>query len=151
MSINHSQEGIAMKTLLGILTVALMVGTGPIGLSIAADDGTLSGSLLEKASSKGTSAMETTGLADPSVNPGQAQGFKIVQGEVLKMEGNTYLIRDETGKEVRLIINKDSKVDKAFEVGDRIVAQVSDEGVATLIKKSDIQPGMPPDTRPGQR
>jgi hypothetical protein len=140
-----------MKTSLGILMLALFLGTGLIGVGMAADDGTLSGSLLEQASSKDSMTKDTTGLADPSVNPGQAQGFKIVQGEVLKMEGNTYLIRDETGKEVRLTINKDSKVDKAFEVGDRIVAQVSDQGVATLIKKSDIQPGMPADIPSAQK
>jgi hypothetical protein len=79
--------------------------------------------------------------SDPSLNPGQTQGFRIVQGEVLKMEGNTYLVRDETGQEIRLTINKDSKVDKAFEVGDRIVAQVSDQGIVTLINKSDAKPG----------
>ena len=78
--------------------------------------------------------------AGPSLNPGQAQGFRIVQGEVLKMEGNTYLVRDETGQEVRLTVNKDSKVTTAFEVGDRIVAQVSDQGIVTLINKS-AQPG----------
>jgi uncharacterized protein YdeI (BOF family) len=54
-------------------------------------------------------AEDKTGISDPSVNPGQAQGFRIVQGEVLKMEGNTYLVRDETGKEIRLTITKDSK------------------------------------------
>jgi hypothetical protein len=74
--------------------------------------------------------------AEPAINSEQTQGFRIVQGEVLKMEGNTYLVRDETGKEVRLVVNKDSKVDTAFEVGDKIVAQVSDQGVVTLIKKS---------------
>jgi hypothetical protein len=79
------------------------------------------------------------------VNPGQGQGFRIVQGEVLKMEGNTYLVRDETGQEVRLTVNKDSKVTTAFEVGDRIVAQVSDEGIVTLINKSS-----PPEAGTGQ-
>ena len=125
-----------MKTKLGITTLALLLVAGL--MAVHADDGTLSGSRLEQASSK-----DVTAPADPGVNPGQAQGFKIVQGEVLKMEGNTYLIRDETGKEIRLTVTKDSKIDKAFEVGDRIVAQVSDQGVATLIKKSDMQPGMP--------
>ncbi len=86
-------------------------------------------------------AEDKTGISDPSVNPGQAQGFRIVQGEVLKMEGNTYLVRDETGKEIRLTITKDSKIEKAFEVGDRIVAQVSDQGVVTLINRSDTPPG----------
>jgi len=82
-------------------------------------------------------AEDKTGISDPSVNPGQAQGFRIVQGEVLKMEGNTYLVRDETGKEIRLTVTKDSKIEKAFEVGDRIVAQVSDQGLVTLINKSE--------------
>jgi len=85
-------------------------------------------------------AEDKTGISDPSVNPGQAQGFRIVQGEVLKMEGNTYLVRDETGKEIRLTITKDSKIEKAFEVGDRIVAQVSDQGLVTLINKSETPP-----------
>ena len=85
-------------------------------------------------------AEDKTGISDPSVNPGQAQGFRIVQGEVLKMEGNTYLVRDETGNEIRLTVTKDSKIEKAFEVGDRIVAQVSDQGLVTLINKSETQP-----------
>src|SRR5438105_3455796 len=93
-------------------------------------------------------ADDKTGISDPSVNPGQAQGFRIVQGEVLKMEGNTYLVRDETGKEIRLTITKDSKIEKAFEVGDRIVAQVSDQGLVTLINKSETQPAIGADKAP---
>ena len=85
-------------------------------------------------------ADDKASILDPSVNPSQAQGFRIIQGEVLKMEGNTYLVRDETGKEIRLTITKDSKIEKAFEVGDRIVAQVSDQGLVTLINKSETQP-----------
>src|SRR5438874_13753983 len=85
-------------------------------------------------------AEDKTGISDPSVNPGQAQRFRIVQGAVLKMEGNTYLVRHEPGKEIRLTITKDSKIEKAFDVGDRIVAQVSDPGLVTLINTSDTQP-----------
>jgi hypothetical protein len=85
-------------------------------------------------------AEDKASILDPSVNPGQAQGFRIIQGEVLKMEGNTYLVRDETGKEIRLTVTKDSKIEKAFEVGDRIVAQVSDQGLVTLINKSETPP-----------
>ncbi|HEY3198246.1 MAG TPA: hypothetical protein VGJ57_09550 [Nitrospirales bacterium] len=97
-------------------------------------------------------AAEQAPLAEPSISSGQAQGFRIVQGEVLKMEGNTYLVRDETGQEVRLTVNKDSKVTTAFEVGDRIVAQVSDQGVVTLINKSEAGPetGTTP-SAPGQK
>ena len=98
-------------------------------------------------------AEDKTGMSDPSVNPGQAPGFRIVQGEVLKMEGNTYLVRDETGNEIRLTVTKDSKIEKAFEVGDRIVAQVSDQGLVTLINKSETQPatGADQSTAPQKR
>jgi hypothetical protein len=88
-----------------------------------------------------TFAADKAPLSEPSITgSGQTQGFRIVQGEVLKMEGNTYLVRDETGQEVRLTVNKDSKITTAFEVGDRIVAQVSDQGVVTLINKSEAGP-----------
>ena len=96
-------------------------------------------------------AEDKTGISDPSVNLGKAQGFRIVQGEVLKMEGNTYLVRDETGNEIRLTVTKDSKIEKAFEVGDRIVAQVSDQGLVTLINKSETPPATGADKAPQKR
>jgi len=75
-------------------------------------------------------------LADSVIKTDQVTGSKQIRGEVLKMENNSYLVRDESGKEVRLIVNKDSKVVKAFEVGDWIVAQISDDGTVTMITKS---------------
>jgi hypothetical protein len=135
-----------MKTTSGFLAFALIILASGDLTSVAADDGTLSGSRLEQVQNKGA-----TELADPLISPGEAQGFRIVQGEVLKMEGNTYLVRDETGKEVRLTVTKDSHVESAFEVGDRIVAQVSEQGVITLIKRSGSLPGtgnQPSDRKP---
>ena len=82
---------------------------------------------------------QDSGQSDLSIKPGQ-EGFKIIRGEVLKMEGNSYLVRDETGKEVRLIVNNDSKITKAFEVGDMIIAQVSDQDVVTVMTKSADAP-----------
>jgi hypothetical protein len=83
---------------------------------------------------------EESGQTNLSMTPGQTEGFKIIRGEVLKMEGNSYLVRDETGKEVRLIVNNDSKITKAFEVGDTIIAQVSDKDVVTVMTKSADAP-----------
>jgi hypothetical protein len=79
-------------------------------------------------------------LSDSTIKTDQVTGSKQIRGEVLKMENNSYLVRDESGKEVRLIVNKDSKVVKAFEVGDWIVAQISDEGMVTMITKSSDAP-----------
>ena len=109
-----------MKTSITAFVGALGLAIGTLGVALAA---------------------EQAPVAEPSINAGQGQGFRIVQGEVLKMEGNTYLVRDESGQEVRLTVTKDSKVATAFEVGDRIVAQVSDQGVVTLINKSEAQTG----------
>jgi hypothetical protein len=83
---------------------------------------------------------DKSGQSDPSISPGQGEGFRIIRGEVLKMEGNSYLVKDETGKEVRMMINNGTKVDKAFEVGDTIIAQVSDQGIVTVITKSAEAP-----------
>jgi exosome complex RNA-binding protein Csl4 len=74
-------------------------------------------------------------VSDSVAKTDQVPGPKQVRGEVLKMENNSYLVRDESGKEVRLIVNKDSKVEKAFEVGDWVLAHVSDDGTVTVITK----------------
>ena len=79
-------------------------------------------------------------LSDSAIKTDQVTGSKQIRGEVLKMENNSYLVRDENGKEVRLIVNKDSKVVKAFEVGDWIIAQISDDGTVTMITKSSDAP-----------
>lgn len=79
---------------------------------------------------------DKSGPSDLAISPATGEGFKIIRGEVLKMEGNSYLVKDETGKEIRMTVDKDSKVDQAFQVGDMITAQVSDQGVITVITKS---------------
>lgn len=78
-------------------------------------------------------------ISDSITKTDQVTGSKQIRGEVLKMENNSYVVRDESGKEVRLIVNKDSKVEKAFEVGDWVVAQISDDGMVTVITKSEAR------------
>jgi len=79
------------------------------------------------------------------------QGFRIVQGEVLTIEGDTYLVRDENGKEIRMTVSEDLKINQTFAVGDRIVAQVSDQGVVALINRSGAPPGVPLEPRSHQK
>jgi uncharacterized protein YdeI (BOF family) len=61
-----------------------------------------------------------------------------IEGEVLKTEGDVYIIRDVSGKEVRLQVDKATKMDSNLTVGDRIVARIDNltaPGYATSLTK----------------
>jgi uncharacterized protein YdeI (BOF family) len=48
-----------------------------------------------------------------------------IEGEVLRFEGNSYIIKDISGKEVRLQVDKATKMDGNLTAGDKIVAQTA--------------------------
>jgi exosome complex RNA-binding protein Csl4 len=72
---------------------------------------------------------------EPSATPAHPAGAQIVTGEVLKIEGETYVIRDAFGKEVRLRVDQNSKIEGSPKVGDRIEAQVLEGGWASILSK----------------
>ncbi len=59
-----------------------------------------------------------------------------VKGDLLKMEGEFYTIHDTSGHEVRVHIDKTTKLDASlpFIVGDKVEAQVTAQGHALSIK-----------------
>ena len=52
---------------------------------------------------------------------------KTIQGEVLRVEGNDCVIKDQDGKEVRLQIDITTLKARNIEPGDRIEAKVNDQ------------------------
>ena len=77
-----------------------------------------------------------TGYAQkPSATPSNPAGAQSVSGEVLKIEGETYIIRDAFGKEVRLHVDQNSKIEGSPKVGDRIEAKVLEGGWASSLSK----------------
>ena len=63
-----------------------------------------------------------------------AAGSKIVEGDVLKIEGEFYTVHDTAGHEVRLHVDKTTQLDgTAFKVGDKVEAHVTDKGHARSI------------------
>jgi hypothetical protein len=48
-----------------------------------------------------------------------------LEGEVLRFEGNYYVVKDMNGKEVRLYTDKTTKVDGNLSPGDKIVARTA--------------------------
>lgn len=64
-----------------------------------------------------------------------ATGPQTVKGDLVKVEGEFYVVKDASGKEVRLHVDKTSKVEGAPKAGDKVEAQMNPDGHATSLKK----------------
>lgn len=74
-----------------------------------------------------TQASQKSTVGDKKKDTGTAAGplqTPTVEGEVLKITGDSYFVKDISGKEVRLDVDKDTKKDSNVTVGDKIVARV---------------------------
>ena len=67
-------------------------------------------------------------MAEPST--------QTVKGDLLKIDGEFYVVKDTAGKEVRLHVDKTSQLDGTFKAGDKIEAQATDKGHAASIKQA---------------
>ncbi len=63
-----------------------------------------------------------------------ASDSTIVTGDLLRIDGEFYVVKDSSGKEVRLHVDGTSKLEGTFKAGDKIEAQASDQGHALSIK-----------------
>lgn len=60
-----------------------------------------------------------------------AASSKIVEGDLLKIEGEFYTVHDTAGHEVRLHVDKTTHLEGGtFKVGDKVEAYVTDKGHA---------------------
>ena len=60
-------------------------------------------------------------------------GSKIVEGDILKIEGEYYTVHDTAGHEVRLHVNKTTHLEGTFRVGDKVEVYATDKGHARAI------------------
>lgn len=92
-----------------------------------------------------TFAAGETALPEAMAAPGEmaAPGSKAVKGDLLKIEGEFYIVKDTAGKEVRMHVDKTSKLDGTFKAGDKIEAQASDTGHALWVKPAKSAGEMP--------
>jgi hypothetical protein len=77
------------------------------------------------------------GIVQPAISADAPQGGSedIVKGDVLLKEGEEYVIKEMSGREVRIHVNAETKKDGVIKVGDKIEATVTREGHATSIKQ----------------
>jgi len=85
-----------------------------------------------------------TYAAEPMAMPGEMAppGPRIITGDLLKIDGEFYVVKEVSGKEVRLHVDKSSKLEGTFQTGDKIEAEASAQGHALSIKPLSGAPGM---------
>jgi hypothetical protein len=76
--------------------------------------------------------MTGTGVTADAPQGGSEQ---IVKGDVLLKEGEEYVIKEMSGREVRVHVNAETKKDGVIKVGDKIEATVTRDGHALSIKQ----------------
>jgi len=60
-----------------------------------------------------------------------------VRGELLKIDGDLYTVKEMNGKEVRMQIDKETRVDRDLKPGDKVEAKVMPQGYIWSLKKTD--------------
>ena len=82
--------------------------------------------------------------AEPMAAPGEmaAPGSQHIKGDLLKIDGDFYVVKEASGKEVRLHVDGTSKLEGTFKAGDRIEALASEKGHALSIRPAGAAPGM---------
>ncbi|MEP6958733.1 MAG: hypothetical protein ABI980_08375 [Nitrospirota bacterium] len=63
-----------------------------------------------------------------------APGTQTVKGDLLKIDGEFYVVKDMAGKETRLHVDKTTTLDGAIKAGDKVEAQATDKNHALSVK-----------------
>lgn len=77
--------------------------------------------------------------ADPGLPPktnATANGSGVLQGQLLKIDGEVYVVKDAGGKEVRLNVGKNTAIDARVKVGDKVDVQMGADGQAVTVLKA---------------
>jgi hypothetical protein len=78
---------------------------------------------------------QDTGIADPSVNPGQAAGMRVVRGQVKQATPKTVVVEDSKGKQITISIDASTVGDRDIRPGDAITGTVTAQGRAVALHK----------------
>jgi len=63
-----------------------------------------------------------------------APGSQAITGDLLKIEGEFYVVKDAAGKEIRLHVDKSTKLEGSIKTGDKIEAQATEKGHAVSVR-----------------
>ena len=81
-----------------------------------------------------------TGMADPTVNPGQAVGMERIIGKIIESKDNVYTVREKSGKDRVLTVDEYTRGDTVLRPGDTITGKMTPQGRAIIVKKVHPEP-----------
>src|SRR5512146_3098411 len=102
------------------------------------------GSVMKKLIGLFTFAMALSfGLVSLSYAAGDkaASGPQSIKGDLLKIEGEFYTVHDTAGHEVKLHVDKTTKLDGSFKAGDKVEAQVTYKSLARPLRHANVASG----------
>jgi hypothetical protein len=109
-----------------MLSLGMLLGCALATSAYAAQGQTDAGGASGKPSSPtGKKESPAQPAPGPIINPQTAGHIETIEGELLRIESNIYVIKDLTGREVSLKVDKDTKMDGNIVPHDQIVARAS--------------------------
>jgi uncharacterized protein YdeI (BOF family) len=114
--------------------VSIGLAAGAYAASGQTDTGGMSGM-----QGSGTPPMKSESPAQPApgpiISPKTAGHTETIEGELLRIDKDVYVVKDLAGKEVSLMVDKDTKIDSNIAPHDKVVAS------ATAMKKQHNESG----------
>ena len=134
---------VSIQKLVGVMSCAFLLGLGLSTPSQAANPTASADELKAEQTDRRQGGQEAgeQQMTDEK-KTAQPQPGSTVKGEVLRIEGETWIIKEESGKEIRLHIDQTTqqypkKIDGKNMKGVLIEAKVSDQNHALSISSSD--------------
>ncbi len=134
-----------MKKYLGVGILALTV----VWPAFVSADSTFSTPAGAPSSSSGFSTPAGAASNGPVISssgfstPAGAAMNSTVRGEVTRVEGDSYFLRDTDGRELRVQPTKDARIDYTPHPGDRIEAQLSNGRATSVTRAPSMSSGAP--------
>ena len=135
---------------IAVMVPVLVIGAASLSFTLA-DEGKKEIQMRERGEGGNPGDFRPSAATGCPTGPCTAQGNapttppRVLRGEVVKIidDENSYLpkeswlVKDEKGKEVRIEVDQETRMPANFKVGDKIVAKVEPQGHAWSIRKQD--------------
>ena len=123
-----------MKKQLGALTFAVLLGSVCSFSYAAGTNEPLPGS---NPKGEGTAATpEKMPKGEGSAATPEKLPPAVVEGEVIKIDRESYLVKDRSGKEIKIQLDQRTNVEGNLQVGDKVIAHMEPQGYAHSIKRT---------------
>jgi hypothetical protein len=120
---------VSIPKIIGVMSCSVVLCLGLSNVTGAAEEFGLSTGVEDTQSCTDKNVEREVGV----MNCREAQGIHTVKGEVLRVDGDSYLIQGFDGKEVRYRVDSGTKMNGSIRRGDRVEAKVREVNHETRV------------------